>query len=149
MYSEADMTLIKSKVRKNLLVLALVLAVLITGYVITIVKAVQWLMMVFGALIFVAICYAVIVYLAPNIRYLIFLKDMKNGLEKDFSGHILSVDEKEETQDGVRVLPVHFYIDADNDERLFYLNASKQELFKVTDGTTTIRCYGRHIKQVL
>ena len=118
MYSEQDIIEIKGRIRKNLMVLIPIVALIIAAYVYALVARVEWLAMTMGALLFVAVCYGLIAYLIPNLRYRFFLRDMQNGLTREMRGTILSVSEQPEDQDGARVLPVHMLLSEDGDERI-------------------------------
>ena len=111
MYSEADIRQIDNKIRKNWLALGPVLAALLGAYIYALAAGIEWLAMVVGPLIFVAACYGVLAYLSPNMGYRRFLQDMQTGLSRDVSGVIVAVSEKEEAQDGARVLPVRIRLD--------------------------------------
>lgn len=146
MYSEQDLLQINARIKKNLWVLLPVLAVLIAIYVAGLVAAVEWLVMVMGALIFVAGCYGIAAYLLPNVRYRRFLLDMQAGLSRDMRGRIVSITDQEDLQDGVRVLPVHIFLESEQDERIVYLNASKSAGFPQPGTDVELHCYGRHIR---
>ena len=140
MYSEQDLIQINRKIKKNLVVLLPILAALIAVYVAGIVAALEWLVMVTGPLIFVAACYGALAYLRPNMRYRRFLLDLQEGLSREICGNI--------EQDGVRVLPVHIFLPEEQDERIVYLNASKQDQFPQPGADVKLHCFGRHIREV-
>ena len=149
MYSERDVAEIKARIRKNILVLVPIVAVIFAAYVYALHTRVEWLAMLMGALLFVAITYGLIAYLIPNLRYRFFLRDMQTGLTREMQGVVLSVSEQAEDQDGARVLPVHMRVPEDEDDRIVYLNASKTAGFPRPGAEVRLRLYGRHIREVL
>ena len=173
MYSEADIRQINARIKKNWLALGPVLAALLGAYIYALAAGIEWLAMVVGPLIFVAACYGVLAYLSPNMGYRRFLQDMQTGLSRDVSGVIVEVSEKEEAQDGARVLPVRIRLDEASlkaqgapgasvasrrmglesaqdteDERIVYLNVSKRGLMPPEGTRVLLHCFGRHIKAV-
>lgn len=172
MYSQQDIDAIRGKLRKNVAVLAPVLAVILAAYIYALRAGIRWLAMVAGPLLFVAACYGILAYLWPNLRYQSFLQGMRDGLTRTVKGTILEIADKAELQDGAMVLPVRLKLDADEagaagarhtsalaerlrleepggeDERLLYLNASKREGFPAPGTAVSLVCSGRHIKQV-
>lgn len=173
MYSQRDLDEINGKIRKTLLVLLPVLAVLAAAYVLALAVRVQWLAMVAGPLMFVAVCYAIIASLWPNMRYRGFLRDMEAGLSRDVTGTIVEVSDAAELHDGAWVLPVRVALSEEEtagrddmrsstiaerleaqsaqstrNERIVYLNASKREGFPAAGKQVRLCCFGRHIKSV-
>ena len=173
MYTEQDMAVINGKIRKNWMVLLPVLAVLVAAYVVGLTVRLEWLSMVAGPMIFVAICYAILAHLWPNMRYRRFLRDMQDGLSRDIRGTIVGISDDAELHDGAMVLPVRVVLapeetdgredmrssalaerlglqEAENtrDERIVYLNVSKREGFPGPGTAVRLCCYGRHIKSV-
>ena len=173
MYSDKDMAEINVRIRKNWLVLAPVLALLLAAYVYGLSARVKWVSMVAGPLLFVAACFGFLAYLWPNLRYRGFLRDMEMGLSRDVKGTILSIGDTAEPQDGAMVLPVHVELapeategreamrasalaerlEAEGDEdtrneRIVYLNASKRDGFPEPGTEVVLRCFGRHVKAV-
>ena len=146
MYSENDMKAINGRIRKNLLVLAPVLAALLAAYVYALAAGVEWLAMAAGPLIFVAACYGFLACLWPNLRYRRFLLDMDQGLSRELRGSVVDIAGTAELQDGAMVLPVRLFLDDAGDERIVYLNASKREGFPGPGTPVALRCYGRHIR---
>jgi len=145
MYSEKDMALINGKLKKNVIVLCIVTAILLAVYVCGFVFALEWLVMIIGPVIFVAIAYAFTAYIIPNAKYRRFLKDIKEGLSREIRGSIVEIAEKEDEQDGVRVLPVRIHLADEDDERFVYLNVSKRDMFASVGDSVCMTCYGRHI----
>ena len=148
MYSEEDMKVINGKIRKNWLVLAPILVIILSVYIYALRSGVEWLAMVMGPLLFVAACYGLLAYLVPNIRYRNFLLDMENGLSRDMKGRIVEISQQAEPQDGAMVLPVRVFLDDIQDEHIVYLNASKRDRFPDAGADVLLHCYGRHIRSV-
>ena len=172
MYTEQDLNVINARIRKNWLVLGPILAALLAGYIYALSAGIEWLAMVLGALLFVAVCYGLLAYLIPNMRYRGFLLDMEAGLSRDVRGTIVEISGTAELQDGAMVLPVRVKLDPDQlessmpvgtveskrlglesnedteDERIVYLNASKREGFPPPGAEVLLNCYGRHIRSV-
>lgn len=148
MYSENDIKDINHRIKVNLRVLLPILAIMLAGYIVALVMAVEWLVMTLGGMLFVVACYGVLAYLRPNMRYRRFLLDMNEGLTRNLEGSIVAVSEQEDLQDGVRVLPVHIMLAEEQDERIIYLNASKAEAFPKPGTAVDVHCYGRHIREV-
>lgn len=171
MYSEQDLNVINAKIRKNWLVLAPVLAVILAVYVYALYAGIEWLAMVAGPLLFVAACYGLLAYLLPNLRYRRFLTDLQTGLNRDLRGTVLAIGETAEPQDGAMVLPVRLRLEPDGaqagaaesvaarrlgaesaedtrDERIVYLNKSKRDQFPGVGTRVLLHCFGRHIRSV-
>ena len=175
MYSQRDIDEINGRIRRNILALAPVLALLLAAYVYALRAGIQWLAMVAGPMLFVAACYGTIAYLWPNMRYRSFLYAMEDGLTRTVRGTILEIAGTAELQDGAMVLPVRLQLDEEaadaaekrhtsalaerlrleqpdetggEAERLLYLNASKRQGFPGPGTAVTLICSGRHIKQV-
>ena len=74
--------------------------------------------------------------------------EMEAGLSREMRGRIVEVSNKEDLQDGVRVLPVRIYLEDEQDERIVYLNASKKDMFPNEGENVILHCYGRHIRGV-
>lgn len=148
MYSEKDLIEINGKIKKNVRVWAPILVVLAAVYVAALFLRVQWLAYAAAVLISIAACYGILAYLIPNTRYRRFLMDMEAGLSREMRGRIVEVSNKEDLQDGVRVLPVRIQLADEDDERIVYLNVSKAEGFPAAGTDVKLSCYGRHIKEV-
>ena len=147
MYSEQDLALINGKIKKNLSLLLPIVAVILALYIGGMVWAVEWLVMVAGPALFVAICYGVLAYLRPNMQYRRFLLDLRDGLSRELRGTVVSVAEQDEMQDGARVLPVHIFLTDEQDERIVYLNASKKDYLPGPGTEVELQCFGRHIRE--
>ena len=173
MYTEQYMAVINGKIRKNWLVLAPILAMLLAAYVYALHAGIHWLAMVMGPLLFVAACYGLLAYLVPNTRYRSFLESLEDGLSRDVCGTIVEISDRAEPQDGAMVLPVRVKLDPDaeggaeekhtsalaerlrlgqdedtDDERIVYLNVSKRSGFPAPGTAVLLHCCGRHIKAV-
>ena len=177
MYSQRDMDQINGRIRRNLLALVPVAAVILAVYVYALKAGVKWLAMVAGPLLFVAACYGILAYLWPNMRYRRFLTDMERGLTREVRGTVLEIADAPEQRDGATVLPVRLRLaedaaregdaphasalaerlrleqpesgDRDEEVRILYLNASKRAGFPGPGVRVALCCSGRHIKQVL
>lgn len=149
MYTQQDQDQIRQRIVKYTVIAVILSAGLLTGYVMGMVKRSQPLSMGMGFGLFAEICFMWCVYLYPCIRYWQFLRDMKTGLAREMCGSIVEVSEKEDLQDGVRVLPVRVLLDEEQDERIVYLNVSKAEHFPEAGRHVRLNCYGRHIKEVV
>jgi len=145
MYSENDMTQINGKIKKNVTVLSVVAVILLAGFVAALVLGIEWLTMVMGPLLFLAVAYGFTAYIIPNANYRRFLKDAREGLSREIRGSIVEISATEEMQDGVRVLPVRIHLADEDDERFLYLNVSKKDQFAKTGDSVRMKCYGRHI----
>ena len=173
MYTDRDMTEIQAKIRKNWIVLTPIVVAIAAGYVYALHAGIEWLAMVLGPLLFVAICYGILAYLAPNTRYRSFLQSLEDGLSRDVRGTIVEISGKPEMQDGAMVLPVRVRLDPEetrgqaskhtstlagrlgldaqddaDEERIVYLNVSKRDQFPAPGAQVTLRCCGRHVKSV-
>lgn len=149
MYSEKDILEINGRIRKTLSAFIPTLIVLIAVYVAALIIPVRWLVYAAGILICIAIVYGLVNCLIPQMRYRRFLLDMASGLSREMQGTIVEIAQKEDLQDGVRVLPVRIFLDAEQDERIVYLNASKADLFPQAGEKVALRCYGRHIREAM
>ena len=148
MYTQQDRDWIGKRLRKYIVIALVVLAALIAGDVVGMAKRWEVWVMVDGVLIFAAACFMWIMYIWPCLRYRRFLIDMQSGLAREVRGKILEISEKEEDQDGVRVYPVHILLQEDLDERIVYLNVSKESMFPKAGESVRLVCFGRHIKEV-
>ena len=148
MYTQNDKVEIRQSIVKYALILLVMLIALIAVYVVGLNKGIQWLTQAAGLALYAVTCYMWIMYLWPCIRYSIFLKDMEKGLSREIAGRIVEVSGEEELQDGVRVYPVRVLLDAEDDERIVYLNVSKSQEFPASGTQVRLSCFGRHIKEV-
>lgn len=145
MYSEKDFELINAKIRKNVIVLSVVIAFLAAGLVAALLIGIEWLATVLGPTIFVAVTFGLTAYVIPNAAYRRFLKDMKEGLSREMCGEVIEISADEEIQDGARVRHVRIRLADEDDERFVYLNVSKENLFAHVGDKVRMQCYGRHI----
>lgn len=149
MYTQQDRDQIRQRIGKYTVITVVLSAALLTGYVLGMVKRSQQLSMVTGCGLFAEICFMWCVFLYPCIRYRQFLKDMQTGLTRELKGSVVEVSDKEDLQDGVRVVPVRILLDEEQDERIVYLNVSKAEGFPASGESVRLNCFGRHIKEVV
>ena len=145
MYSEKDMAHINGKLKKNVIVLLIVTAILLGGFAAALVLGIEWLAMVMGPVTYLGVAYGLTAYIIPNAGYRRFLKDAKEGLSREVRGSIVEISDEEEAHDGVRVLPVRIHLADEDDERFVYLNVSKKDLFAKPGDNVCMKCYGRHI----
>ena len=59
------------------------------------------------------------------------------------------ITDQEDLQDGVRVLPVHIFLESEQDERIVYLDVSKADQFPAPGARVRLNCFGRHIKEAV
>lgn len=148
MYTQQDRDQIRQRIVKYTVITAIVVGLLLAAYVMGMAKRSAQLAYASGCMLFAAACFMWCVYLYPCIRYRQFLKDMGTGLSREMQGSVVEVSDKEEVQDGVRVLPVRIFLEEEQDERIVYLNASKAEGFPASGARVRLSCFGRHIKEV-
>ena len=148
MYSQQDYLDINRKIRKKEAILGAVLLVMLAGYTIALILRIRWLAMLCGPLLFVAACFGITFALWPDLRYRNFLRDLDSRLTQEISGTVLSVSQEAELQDGALVLPVHIWLDKDQDDHIVYLNASKADGFPPVGTKVTLQCGGRHIRNI-
>ena len=147
MYSEADLKQVDRRLRNDMCVIVPVAALLLAAFVVALSQRIQWLAMVSLPLLFVAVCYAWIARLWPNMCYKRFLTDMVQGLSRDREGTIVEISRTSELQDGCVVLPVRILLTEEQDERIVYLNVDKAGDFPKEGQQVRLKCFGRHIKQ--
>ena len=149
MYTQQDRIQNKNRIIKYSVIMGVVLAAMIVLYVVCIKKRWEIAMMVDGCLAFAWACFMWLMFIWPCLRYSFFLRDMKEGIGRELTGSIVEVSSQEEMQDGVRVLPVRIFLEGEQDERIVYLNATKTEFFPKAGDAVTLRCFGRHIKEIV
>lgn len=148
MYSQQDYIDINRKIRKKEVILGAALIAFLAGYILALILRIKWLAMLCGPLLFVAACFGITFALWPDLRYRNFLRDLDSRLTQEISGTVLSVSKEAELQDGAMVLPVHIRLDKDQDDHIFYLNASKADGFPPVGTKVTMQCGGRHIRNI-
>lgn len=148
MYTEQDRTEIRRRIIKYSVMTAVIALLLLVGYVMGMIYRWEAWVMIDGALIFFTICFGLLMFIFPCVRYNVFLKGMQSGLGRSMEGTIVEVSENEDYQDGVRVLPVRILLKKEQDERIVYLNVSKKHLFPAEGTEVHLNCYGRHIREV-
>ena len=148
MYTQQDFDEVRGKLRKDLYFGIPALAAAIALYVVGIKEGSRWLVYGAAALIFIVFCFTWTMYLWPHIKYLNFLKNMQRGLSREAVGTINEIGETDEMQDGARVRSVHLLLDAEQDERILYMNAAKLERLPKAGSHIKVICYGRHIRDI-
>ncbi len=149
MYTEQDRIQTKNRIVRYSIITGVLTAALIALLVVGLKLRWEIGVMVIGAAIFAVLCFGIVMYIWPWARYMLFLRDMGDGLTREISGSIVEVSQQEDYQDGVRVLPVRIHLDSEDDERIVYLNVSKAEHFPKAGTSVELHCYGRHIKEVV
>lgn len=149
MYSEQDGKIIRQRIRKYSVILAIGMAILLAAFIIGMTESVRSkaLVMAAGIAMFAYACFMWVMLIYPCVKYNRFLKDMQEGLTKEIDCTILEIVNKEEVQDGVRVLPVHVYLEDEQDERILYVNVSKLDQLPKAGAKAHLGCFGRHIKE--
>lgn len=145
MYSERDITEARARLRRSAILLIVALVAILALYAFALARRVQALAYVAAALLAVAACYGLLAKVLPHERYLRFLTEVGQGGRHEFVGTLTDVSTQREPQDGAMVLPVHLMLDAEQDERTYYLNASKAEGFPAPGAHVRLKCFGRHI----
>lgn len=149
MYTQQDKIQVRGRIVKYSIVTGVVMAALIALYVVGLVQRWEIGVMVTGGAMFAVMCFGWLMFIWPCVRYTFFLRDMTEGLTRVVAGSIVEVSQQEDYQDGVRVLPVRIFLTEEQDERIVYLNATKAEGFPKPGAQVELRCYGRHIKEVV
>ena len=147
MYSEKDYADIARRVRKNWLLWTPVLLGLLALMIVGLAVRVKWLAVSAAGVLGAAAVFAFTFCQLPCLRYRSFLQDLREGLNREMTGEIVSIAQKPELQDGARVLPVILKI-PDGDERIVYLNASKRQAFPEPGASVRLKLCGRHILNV-
>lgn len=145
MYSERDITEARARFRRSVASLIVALVAILALYAFALARRVQALAYAAAALLAVAACYGLLAKVVPYQRYLRFLTEVNEGGRHEFVGTLTNVSTQSEPQDGATVLPVHLMLDAEQDERTYYLNASKAEGFPAPGTHVRLKCFGRHI----
>ena len=149
MYSQEDKNVMRRRLWKYCIIAAFGALICIAGFVVGVHANVRSVVLAMGsaAALFVYVCFMWLMYIYPCAKYAGYLKDMDAGLTKEMDCTILSIDEKEETQDGVRVYPVHVFLEDEQDERILYIDVSKLDQMPKQDAKVHLGCFGRHIKE--
>ena len=148
MYSGADRAEIKRRIVRCAVMLAVALLLLCAGCAVAVVKRAHGAALALAALTGAAAVFGVGFYLLPRLRYRAFLIDMQEGLSREMAGTIVEISDRPETHDGARVLQVRLLLDAEQDERIVYLNASKRARFPAAGAKVRVKLFGRHIREV-
>lgn len=149
MYTQQDKTQTKNRIIKYSVIAGVIEAVLIAEIVMCLIYRWEVLTSVTAAAMFIVVCFMWLMFIWPCIRYLLFLKDMDAGIGRELTGSVVEISAQEEMQDGVRVLPMRFFLESEQDERIVYLNATKSEFFPKAGQQVTLKCFGRHVKEVV
>lgn len=149
MYTEQDQVVIRQRITKYSVITLVILAAQIALMVVGLKQRWAVAVTVDACAMFAVVCFMWLMFLWPCIRYNVFLKDMSEGLGREIEGNIVEVSQQEDLQDGVRVLPVRIFLEAEQDERIVYLNASKAADFPKTGEKVRLNCFGRHIKEII
>ena len=149
MYTEQDGKMIRQRIKKYSVILAVGLAILLAAFIVGLSVNVRSkaLTMAAGIAMFAYACFMWVMLIYPCVKYNRFLKDMQEGLTKEINCEIREIVEKEEMQDGVRVLPVHVFLEDEQDERILYANVSKLDQLPKKGEKARLGCFGRHIKE--
>ncbi len=147
MYSEQDGKIIRQRIKKYSVIMGVGMAALLAAFIVGLNVRSKALVMVAGVALFVYACFMWVMLIYPCVKYNRFLADMRDGLTKEIDCTILEIADKEETQDGVRVLPVHVFLDDEQDERILYVNVSKLDQLPKEGAKAHLGCFGRHIKE--
>lgn len=148
MYSERDYADISRRVRRNWALLGALALALLALFAVALRGRVQWLAYASGLLLAVSSWFVFAFFQLPCLRYRRFLSDMQEGLSREMTGRVVDVSSDADLQDGARVLPVRLMLQDEQDERIVYLNASKQEDFPEAGTLVKLRLCGRHIREV-
>ena len=149
MYTENDEKRMTARIRRYWIITIVLTAALIGVYATAMVIRSQPLAMVAGGLTFVTFLFMMLEYVYPCVRYRRFLRGLKNGLTREIAGEVVDISDREEEQDGVRVLPVRVLLTKEQDEHIVYLNADKRDMFPNVGATVRLNCQGRHILGLL
>lgn len=147
MYSEQDGKIIRQRITKYSVIMGVGMAALLAAFIVGLNVRLKALVMVAGVALFVYACFMWVMLIYPCVKYNRFLADMRDGLTREIDCTILEIADKEETQDGVRVLPVHVFLDDEQDERILYVNVSKLDQLPKKGEKAHLGCFGRHIKE--
>lgn len=147
MYSEQDERIIRQRITKYSVIMGVGMAILLAAFIVGLNVRSRALVMAAGVALFAYACFMWGMLVYPCVKYRRFLADMKDGLTKEIDCTILEIVNKEEMQDGVRVLPVHVFLDDEQDERILYANVSKLDQMPGKGAKAHLGCFGRHIKE--
>ena len=148
MYTQQDQIQNKNRIIKYCVIMGIVFIGMLVVYIMGIKNRWQSVVMTDSCAMFAWVCFMWVMFIWPCIKYSFFLKDLKQGIGRELTGSIVEISGNEDYQDGVRVLPVRFFLESEQDERIVYLNATKTEGFPAAGTRVKLGCFGRHIKQV-
>lgn len=149
MYTQQDKIQTKKRIVKYSVITGVLVAVQIAAFVMCLIQRREILTSVTACGMFAVACFMWLMFIWPCIRYMFFLNDMQKGIGRELTGSVVEISAQEEMQDGVRVLPVRFLLENEQDERIVYLNATKTEYFPAVGEKLTLKCFGRHIKEIV
>jgi len=148
-YTQQDRIQTKNRIIKYSVITGVLVAALIVLFAACIVNRWEIMTSVSACAMFAVVCFMWLMFIWPCVRYMVFLRDMADGIGRELTGSVVEISAQEELQDGVRVLPVRFFLDSEQDERIVYLNATKTEHFPKAGEQLTLKCFGRHIKEIV
>ena len=149
MYTQQDKIQTKNRIIKYSVIAGAIEAALIAALVMCLKDRWEVMTSVSAGAMFIVACFMWLMFIWPCIRYMFFLNDMEKGIGRELKGCVVEISAQEEMQDGVRVLPVRFFLEGEEDERIVYLNATKTEFFPKAGDKVTLKCFGRHIKEIV
>lgn len=148
LYTEADSAAARSRVNKNMWKLCVPLFALLIGYVALIAAGSRWAML---AVLLAAFAWTVFdfdVYLLPEIRYMLFLKQMAEGLRRTTEATIVDVEDSPQPRDGAQVLAVRVELTDGSGERMFWMDTRKSENLPSIGTRVRLESCGRHITAI-
>ena len=145
MYTEQDEAVITGRIRKYWIMLAIGAAIPLAVFVFAITKRIEPLAMAAAAALFIYALFMILEFIVPCVNYRRFLRGIHNGLSREIAGTVVEISDKEELQDGVRVLPVRVFMPKEDDEHIVYLNADKRDMMPGPGADVRLNCQGRHI----
>ena len=148
LYTEADTAAARSRVNKNIWKLCVPLCILLIGYVALIAAGSRWGMLAVLLAAFVWTVFDFDVYLLPEIRYKLFLKQMAEGLRRTTEATIAGVEDSPQPQDGAQVLAIRVELTDGSGERIFWLDTRKAENLPQIGMQVRLESCGRHITAI-
>lgn len=149
MYTQQDSIQTKNRIIKYSVIAGVLEAALIALFVMCLIERWEILTSVTACVMFAVACFFWLMFIWPCIRYMFFLRDMKQGIGRELEGSVVEISAQEEMQDGVRVLPMRIFLESEQDERIVYLNVTKTEYFPKVGAKVALKCFGRHVKEVV
>ena len=148
LYGEGDIREAERRFRGAWMLLAAVLAPLLAGYVLALVKGSYAVSLALALLMLIWSLSAGDLLLTPRRRYLRFLRELNRGLRRQTECAVIALEDGILVQDGanVRALQVRM---PDGDSRIFYLNAAKAEFLPEANRHCTVVSCGRHVVEFI